>query len=149
MKQTVFEIIEPDRKDFLPSLIFDCAISALIVLSVSIVFATTFDLPPAVFKNAFSGLWWAVATLSTVGYGDIYPVTVLGRIFGAVLVLFGVAAVAVPTSIMSSGLIERVSGKHEPRRGNPIIKICPYCGKPMSCTSEEKGVDHGDQMPKV
>ena len=64
---------------------------------------------PEVFRNAFSGLWWAVATLTTVGYGDIYPVTALGRLVGAFIAFSGLAAVAIPTGIISSGLMESMS----------------------------------------
>ena len=67
------------------------------------------EVQPDVFRNAFSGLWWAVATLTTVGYGDIYPVTPLGRLVGAFVAFSGLAAVAIPTGIISSGLTERIT----------------------------------------
>lgn len=47
------------------------------------------DAQPDVFSNAFSGIWWAVSTLLTVGYGDIYPITTLGKIFGILIILPG------------------------------------------------------------
>jgi len=78
----------------------------MLVLSSLAIYEVEHDAQPGVFKNAFSGLWWAVATLTTVGYGDIYPVTVLGRVFGAIIALLGVGLVAIPTGIISSGLIE-------------------------------------------
>ena len=62
---------------------------------------------PEVFKNAFSGLWWAVSTLLTVGYGDIYPVTFLGKAFGIVITFLGVGMVAIPTGIISAGFVEQ------------------------------------------
>ncbi len=62
---------------------------------------------PEVFKNAFSGIWWCVSTLLTVGYGDIYPVTVLGRLFGIVITFLGVGVVAIPTGIISAGFVEQ------------------------------------------
>ena len=62
---------------------------------------------PDVFKNAFSGLWWAVSTLLTVGYGDIYPVTPLGKAFGIVITFLGVGMVAIPTGIISAGFVEQ------------------------------------------
>lgn len=58
---------------------------------------------------ANSGLWRAVATLTTVGYGDIYPVTAFGRLVGAFIAFSGIAAVAIPTGIITSGLSERIS----------------------------------------
>ena len=60
---------------------------------------------PDIFKNAFSGLWWAVSTLLTVGYGDIYPVTPLGKAFGIVITFLGVGMVAIPTGIISAGFV--------------------------------------------
>lgn len=84
----------------------------LMMVSSLLMYAVEHDAQPHVFKNAFSGLWWAVATLTTVGYGDIYPITVPGRILGAVIALSGVAALAIPTGIITSGFMERV-GKHD------------------------------------
>lgn len=62
---------------------------------------------PEVFKNAFSGLWWSMSTLLTVGYGDIYPVTVLGQAMAMVIAFLGVGAVAIPTGIISAGFVEQ------------------------------------------
>lgn len=78
----------------------------MLILSSLAIYEVEHDAQPGMFKNAFSGLWWAVATLTTVGYGDIYPVTTLGRVFGAIIALLGVGMVAIPTGIISSGLIE-------------------------------------------
>ena len=62
---------------------------------------------PEVFSNAFSGIWWAASTLLTVGYGDIYPVTTMGRILGIVITFLGVGMVAIPTGIISAGFVEQ------------------------------------------
>ena len=62
---------------------------------------------PDVFENAFSGMWWAVSTLLTVGYGDIYPVTAAGRAFGIAIAFLGVGMVAIPTGIISAGFVEQ------------------------------------------
>lgn len=61
---------------------------------------------PDVFKNAFSGLWWSVSTLSTTGYGDIYPVTFLGKMLAIMITLLGMCIVAVPTGIITAGFME-------------------------------------------
>ena len=79
------------------------------MISSLLMYSAEHDAQPEMFRNAFSGLWWAVATLTTVGYGDIYPVTVPGRIMGAFVAFSGLAAVAIPTSIITSGLSERIS----------------------------------------
>ena len=66
---------------------------------------------PAVFRNAFSGMWWSMSTLLTVGYGDIYPITTLGRIMAICIAYLGVGAVAIPTGIISAGFVEQYQRK--------------------------------------
>ncbi|MBP5532719.1 MAG: ion transporter [Lachnospiraceae bacterium] len=59
------------------------------------------------FDNAFSGMWWSVSALLTVGYGDIYPITVIGKIMGIITAFAGVGLVAIPTGIISAGFVEQ------------------------------------------
>ena len=59
---------------------------------------------PEVFQSIFHSMWWAVATLTTVGYGDIYPITVGGKMFTAIMLFIGLGIVAVPTGLISSAL---------------------------------------------
>ena len=64
---------------------------------------------PEVFTNAFSGIWWSASTLLTVGYGDIYPITTLGKMFGIFITFLGVGMVAIPTGIISAGFVDQYS----------------------------------------
>ena len=64
---------------------------------------------PEVFANAFSGIWWAASTLLTVGYGDIYPITIMGKVLGIVIAFLGVGIVAIPTGIISAGFVDQYS----------------------------------------
>ena len=64
---------------------------------------------PEVFKNAFSGIWWSMSTLLTVGYGDIYPITPMGRLMAIFITFLGVGVVAIPTGIISAGFVEEYS----------------------------------------
>ncbi len=64
---------------------------------------------PENFRNALSGVWWSINTLLTVGYGDIYPVTILGKAMAIVITFLGVGAVAIPTGIISAGFVEQYS----------------------------------------
>ncbi len=71
---------------------------------------------PDVFKNCFSGIWWAASTLLTVGYGDIYPITLLGKVFGIAITFLGVGLVAIPTGIISAGFVDQYASlkkRHE------------------------------------
>jgi len=65
------------------------------------------DTQPEAFANAFSGIWWSVSALLTVGYGDIYPMTVWGKILGIFVAFLGVGLVAIPTGIISAGFVEQ------------------------------------------
>ena len=67
---------------------------------------------PDQFQNAFSGIWWAVSAFLTVGYGDIYPVTLMGKVMGIVIAFTGVGLVAIPTGIISAGFVEYFSRIH-------------------------------------
>lgn len=62
---------------------------------------------PEVFENALSGIWYSVATIFTVGYGDVYPVTLVGKLMGMCITFLGVGAVAIPTGIISAGFVEQ------------------------------------------
>ena len=66
---------------------------------------------PEVFRNAFSGIWWSMSTLLTVGYGDIYPITTLGRVMAICIAYLGVGVVAIPTGIISAGFVEQYQRK--------------------------------------
>jgi len=70
---------------------------------------------PESFKNAFSGIWWATSTLLTVGYGDIYPVTILGQILAIIIAFLGVGMVAIPTGIISAAFVEEYNNAKEPK----------------------------------
>lgn len=67
---------------------------------------------PEQFSSIFHCLWWAIATLTTVGYGDVYPVTIGGKIFTSLIVLIGIGIVAVPTGLIASAL-SKVNEKKE------------------------------------
>lgn len=87
--------------------------SSLFIILVLMVAASLFmysaehEAQPEVFKNAFSGIWWSVSTLLTVGYGDIYPITAVGKFLAIIIAFLGVAAVAIPTGIISAGFVEQ------------------------------------------
>ncbi|WP_340202184.1 ion transporter [Ascidiimonas sp. W6] len=69
------------------------------------------EIQPENFGSVFDSLWWAVATLTTVGYGDVYPITTGGKIFTFFVLLIGLGIVAVPAGIISSALTKAVEEK--------------------------------------
>ena len=67
---------------------------------------------PEVFRSVFDALWWAVATLTTVGYGDIFPITVGGKIFTSIMLFIGLGIIAVPTGLIASALTKTKTDKN-------------------------------------
>ena len=102
----ITEVIASKRQQLLSSVFI---ILVLMVASSLCMYSLEHEAQPEVFANAFSGLWWAVSTLLTVGYGDIYPVTPLGRLFSIVITFLGVGMVAIPTGIISAGFVDQYS----------------------------------------
>ena len=83
----------------------------LMLASSLCMYSVEHDAQPAVFRNAFSGIWWSMSTLLTVGYGDIYPITTLGRVMAIGIDYLGVGVVAIPTGIISAGFVEQYQRK--------------------------------------
>ena len=86
-----------------------CMICILMVASSLCMYSLEHEAQPEQFKNAFSGIWWSVSTLLTVGYGDIYSITTLGKLMAIIIAFLGVGLVAIPTGIISAGFVEQYS----------------------------------------
>ena len=84
-------------------------ILVLMLASSLCMYSLEHEAQPQVFTNAFSGIWWSVSTLLTVGYGDIYPITTVGKLFGIIISFLGVGMVAIPTGIISAGFVDQYS----------------------------------------
>ena len=102
---SVITAVLRNRKQQLMSSVF--IISVLMLAASLCMYSIEHEAQPEVFNNAFSGIWWAASTLLTVGYGDIYPITTLGKIFGIFITCLGVGVVAIPTGIISAGFVEQ------------------------------------------
>ena len=95
------------RRQQLASSVF--IILVLMLASSLCMYSLEHEAQPEVFSNAFSGIWWAVSTLLTVGYGDIYPITIPGKIVSIFITFLGVGMVAIPTGIISAGFVDQFS----------------------------------------
>ncbi len=100
----ITEIIKNKAQQLLSSVFI---IAVMMLASSLCMYSLEHEAQPDVFENAFSGIWWAASTLLTVGYGDIYPVTIMGKVFGIILAFLGVLIVAIPTGIISAGFVEQ------------------------------------------
>ncbi|MFC6838281.1 ion transporter [Halomarina ordinaria] len=91
---------------------------------------------PEVFSSIPAAIWWGIVTLTTVGYGDVVPVTPVGRALGATVALLGIALFALPAGIVASGFVEEL----ERRRQGP--QYCPHCGEEVDDLIDEPPKSH-------
>ncbi|MFP4698578.1 MAG: ion transporter [Eubacteriales bacterium] len=103
----------------------------LLLLSSSIMYYVETDVQPDAFPNIIASFWWGVATLTTVGYGDVYPITVIGKILSGIIALLGIGLVALPTGIISSGFMDQMSQKRRAKEESKTKLYCPYCGEKL------------------
>ena len=108
----------------------------LIIISSSIVYFAEHTAQPGVFTSIPGTLWWSVITLTTVGYGDMIPITVLGKLFTSVILFTGVALFALPAGIVTAGFLEQSKKQKSTRDKN----ICPHWH--MSLDTEPAGHNH-------
>ena len=102
----ITEVVAGKKQQLLSSLFI---LGVLMLASSLCMYSLEHDAQPTVFQNAFSGIWWSVSTLLTVGYGDIYPITPMGKVMSIIITFLGVLMAAIPTGIISAGFVEQYS----------------------------------------
>ena len=100
----------------------------VMLFSAIIMYTAENQVQPEKFPNVITSLWWAMCTLTTVGYGDVYPITPIGRFFAAVISLLGIGIIAIPTGIITAGFTTMMNKRED--RSDPK-NFCPYCGKKL------------------
>lgn len=95
----------------------------MLLVASSVMYYAEHEVQPEAFSSIPAAMWWGVASLTTVGYGDIYPVTAIGKLFAGVIAVLGIGLFALPAGIIASGFIE----EFQKMRGK--CSICPHCGR--------------------
>ena len=102
-----------------PQLIMSVVICFFVMLFSAIIMDTVENpVQPEQFPNVLSALWWAVCTLTTVGYGDVYPLTAIGKFFASVISLVGIGIIAIPTGIIAAGFNQVISREKDELNSN-------------------------------
>jgi voltage-gated potassium channel len=110
-------VIRRKREELLVALGF---FLMLLVMASALMYFAEHDAQPKAFSSIPAAMWWAVVTMTTLGYGDVYPVTVAGRFLAGITALLGIAAFALPTSILGAGFLAELEGSKRQK--------CPRCG---------------------
>ena len=139
----ITSVLSSKRRQLMSSV---CIILVLMLASSLCMYSLENAAQPDVFKNAFSGIWWAASTLLTVGYGDIYPITTLGKVFSIFITFLGVGMVAIPTGIISAGFVEQYNKLKATGIESDISTILieldsAWLGRTVQEVEKEYGVD--------
>jgi voltage-gated potassium channel len=94
----------------------------LLLITSTIIYYVENGVQPENFSNIPETMWWGIATLTTVGYGDIYPITPLGKFLGGIVAIIGVGLFALPAGILASGFSDQLS------KNKSDANYCPRCG---------------------
>ena len=95
----------------------------LLVMTSSLMFFAENRAQPEEFASIPRAMWWSIITLTTVGYGDVFPVTAAGRVLAGIIAIVGIGLFALPAAILGSGFMEELeAGERTPVR-------CPHCGE--------------------
>jgi voltage-gated potassium channel len=100
-------------------------VSLLLIVVSSLMYYIEHDAQPEVFKSILHSMWWGIATLTTIGYGDAFPITPLGKILGGMTAILGIGIFALPAGILGSGFVEELQKSKKEK------KVCPHCGKEL------------------
>lgn len=106
--QIITRVFEEKKEQLAITIIFTFF---LLILVSSIMYYIENPIQPDKFSSIPETMWWGVATLTTVGYGDVYPVTALGKILGGIIAILGVGLFALPAGILAAGFSEIISQK--------------------------------------
>jgi voltage-gated potassium channel len=114
----IARVIRRKREELLVALGF---FSILLIMTSSLMYFAEHHAQPKAFSSIPAAMWWAVVTMTTVGYGDVYPVTAMGRVLAGMTALLGIFAFALPTSILGAGFLTELEGSAKRQK-------CPRCG---------------------
>lgn len=125
----IWDVIREKKSEFVMT--FFVSILMLLV-SAFLMYYVENPAQPDKFRNIFSSLWWAVATLTPLGYGDVAPITTPGKFISAIMAIVGIGLIALPTGIISAGFIDKLSSREKPgssKKAEEHKQVCPHCGK--------------------
>ncbi|MCK4251890.1 ion transporter [candidate division WOR-3 bacterium] len=119
--KTLGNVLKEKKEELL---ITASVIMILLVVVSSLMYFVENEAQPEAFSSIPAAMWWGVATLTTVGYGDVYPITTIGKFLGAIISLLGIGMFALPAGILGGGFVEEMQRKRDKKK-----RICPHCGR--------------------
>jgi voltage-gated potassium channel len=117
----IFDVLKGKKEELVMAM---GLMTILMVLSASLMYYCERDAQPKAFSSIPAALWWTVITMTTIGYGDVYPITLAGKILASFTAILGIGMLAIPTGLLGAGFIEEFQ-----KRKTKTKITCPHCGK--------------------
>lgn len=114
-------VVRDRKEELVLSVVF---IGFMLLINSSVMYYVEHPAQPKVFSSIPATMWWGVNAMATVGYGDIHPITPLGKFLGGLTAMMGIMLFALPTGILTSGFLE-----HLRNQKSTTQHYCPHCGK--------------------
>jgi voltage-gated potassium channel len=118
---TLDDVIRSKKEELLVTTVM---ILMLLLFAGSLMYLVENEAQPDKFPDIPSALWWGIATLTTVGYGDVFPITPIGKLLGGLIAFLGIGIFALPTGLLASGFAEELQKRRSPAEK----QSCPHCG---------------------
>ncbi|MBM0743110.1 ion transporter [Phormidium sp. CLA17] len=131
--RTLGTVISSKREDLFSALF---TVFTLLMISSSLMYYAEHAAQPDRYPNIPASMWWGIITLTSVGYGDVAPITAIGRLLGGIIAVLGLGLVALPTGIIASGFAEEVEKKRAHLR-----RFCPHCGEDLDQPHQKIGMN--------
>jgi len=150
--KTLGTVVKSKKEELMISVM---VLMIMLILSSSIMFMIEKGAEPGKFTSVPDAMWWGMMTITTIGYGDLVPTTIWGKLFGAIIGFLGICVFALPVGILGSGFIEEVEKKGEAEKEalhNQILEgyantiksfeekpftYCPHCGEHLISRQSE------------
>jgi len=123
--QTIGRVIRAKRAELTVTMFI---LILVLILASSMMYFAEHEAQPQEFSSIPAAMWWAIATLTTVGYGDVYPVTLWGKFIACIIAITGIGMFALPTGILGAAFVEEIQSK----KGKSPSGRCPHCGEALS-----------------
>lgn len=130
--QLIWDVMKEKKSEFVMTFFISFL---MLLVSAFLIYYVEGPAQPDKFPNIFYSLWWAVGTLTPLGYGAVAPVTTAGKVISAIVAIIGIGLIALPTGIISAGFIDRISRNQKAEEKKSTEEkggFCPHCGKKLS-----------------
>lgn len=142
--QIMIKVLERNKESLLGTVFI---IMVVLIIAASLMYQIEFSAQPEVFSSIPEAMWWGIVTIATIGYGDMVPITPLGKALGFVISLVGIGLFALPAGILASGFSEVLKEEEERKqqknqkkfpKNTPEYQICPHCGREIRPEDRQK-----------